>query len=225
MQQTVIIVAGGSGTRMGSDIPKQFLIIGKRPVLMHTIEAFYRFNPQMQRIVVLPASQMNRWEELCLFHHFTIPHDLAEGGNTRFQSVKNGLEKVRPGGLIGIHDGVRPLVSVETLKRCYDAALKNGNAVPVVNLTDSVRIITDEGSKAVDRSQYVLVQTPQVFQSEQLLPAYEVPFNAVFTDDASVVEYSGGKINLVGGNSENIKITTPMDLMIAEVLLKSSLKY
>ena len=218
MQQTIVIVAGGSGARMGSQIPKQFLNVAGRPILMHTIEAFVHFNDQIHCIVVLPANQTEMWKGLCDRFHFTLPNDSALGGDTRFESVKNGLALVKGDALVGIHDGVRPFVSSDTLKRCYDGALQNGNAIPVMPLTESIRRVSDTGNCAEDRSAFVSVQTPQVFQSQQLINAYNVPYNPLFTDDASVVEHAGHAIHLVDGNVENIKITTPFDLKIAELM-------
>ncbi|PZX19281.1 2-C-methyl-D-erythritol 4-phosphate cytidylyltransferase [Breznakibacter xylanolyticus] len=221
MQQVVIIVAGGSGSRMGSQIPKQFLNVGGRPILMATIETFYQYNSEMLQIVVLPASQMELWKGLCDSYKFTIPHQVTAGGETRFHSVKNGLAMVKGDAVVGIHDGVRPLVSHETLDRCYSGALENGNAIPALPLTESIRRVNGQTNSAEDRNAFVSVQTPQVFRSEQLTTAYDVPFSALFTDDASVVEHAGFAINLVVGNHENIKITTPLDLKIAELLMKT----
>lgn len=218
MQQTIVIVAGGSGSRMGSQIPKQFLNVAGRPILMHTIEAFFHFNDQIHCIVVLPASQMEMWKGLCERFQFTLSHDLAQGGENRFDSVKNGLALVKGNALVGIHDGVRPFVSADTLKRCYDGALQNGNAIPVLPLTESLRRVTERGNCAEDRSAFVSVQTPQVFISQQLAKAYDVSYDPLFTDDASVVEHAGYDIHLVDGNAENIKITTPFDLKVAELL-------
>ncbi|TAJ10123.1 2-C-methyl-D-erythritol 4-phosphate cytidylyltransferase [Marinilabiliaceae bacterium JC017] len=221
MKRYAVIVAGGSGTRMGADVPKQFLVVKNQPVLMHTIETFHRFDEQMELIVVLPQDQIAYWDQLCKTYHFSIQHRVIAGGETRFHSVKNGLSLVKEPALVGIHDGVRPLVSSETLQRCYHHAEALGNAIPVIDAFESVRHLGDKASKALDRSKIKLVQTPQVFHSDLLLRAYEVDFNEKFTDDASVVEASGHIIHLVAGNRENIKITTPLDLKIAELFLES----
>lgn len=221
MIKYAVIVAGGSGTRMGSEIPKQFLQIGDEPVLMHTLRTFFEFDASLRLILVLPAQQIDYWKHLCSEHVFSIPHQVTTGGKTRFQSVKNGLALVEAPCLIGIHDGVRPFVSPDSLKRCYHHAEALGNAIPVLDAFESVRQVTDESSKALDRSTIKLVQTPQVFHSDLLLKAYEQPYQPIFTDDASVVEAAGFTIHLVAGNRENIKITTPFDLHLAEAFLKA----
>lgn len=229
----VIIVAGGKGLRMGGDIPKQFLPIGGKPVLMHTIDRFLQFDASMQVVLVLPESQQGYWRTLCDEYHFSQPYILANGGETRFHSVKNGLAKVSSAAtLIGVHDGVRPFVSNETIQAAYDAAALTEAAVPVVNVVETIRyIVNDNESKTVPRSAYRLVQTPQVFSALLLRAAYEQPYvkeclagspqavAEVFTDDASVVEKYGHPVTLVSGNRENIKITTPFDLVIASALL------
>ena len=216
-----IIVAGGKGTRMQADIPKQFIEIHGKPVLMHTLEAFHRYDDSIQLILVLPASQLNAWKKLCLKHAFLLPHQIVSGGETRYNSVLNGLSQIKTPALIAVHDGVRPFVSNGTIKRCFDEAEKHGSAIPVIDIVDSIRQIKKTGSQSVDRSNYKLVQTPQVFDSEILKKAYEQDFSALFTDDASVVEALGLKITLVEGNRENIKITTAFDLVLAETVLSS----
>jgi 2-C-methyl-D-erythritol 4-phosphate cytidylyltransferase len=215
-----IIVAGGKGERMGTDIPKQFIVIHGKPILMHTIDAFLSYDASLQIIIVLPQIQMDYWNELCKSYGFDIAHHIVAGGETRFQSVINGLKAVKGAGLVAVHDGVRPLVSAATIARCYTEAEKSGNAIPVVDLVDSIRQITPNGSVSVDRTVYKLVQTPQVFEIELLNKAYEQPYSNFFTDDASVVENLGYEINLVEGNRENIKITTAFDLRLTEILLK-----
>lgn len=215
-----IIVAGGSGQRMKSIIPKQFLLINSLPILMHTINRFYNFDKQQTLILVLPESQIEYWEDLCLKFKFTTPHIIAIGGATRFESVKNGLKLVTESGIVAIHDGVRPLVSHETILRCFNKAIELGNAIPVVDMDESIRLITDNESVSVPRENYKKVQTPQVFKSEIIKQAYNREFSPLFTDDASVVENTGAKINLVEGNVENIKITHSFDLIIANELLK-----
>lgn len=224
MLKYAIIVAGGSGTRMGSSIPKQFLYINGLPVLMHTLHTFYEFNNDLKIVLVLPQSQVDYWRELCQKHQFSIAHHITTGGDTRFESVRNGLSIVDTPSLIGIHDGVRPFVSPDTLQRCYHHAQVLGNAIPVLDAFESVRMVDEEKSKALDRTTIKLVQTPQVFKSEILLRAYEQEFSALFTDDASVVEALGETIHLVAGNRENIKITTPSDMVLGEAFIKSGFK-
>ena len=213
-KKAVIIVAGGKGLRMGGDIPKQFLVVNGKPILMHTIERFYEFDSSMQIIVVLPQSQQDYWSELCRQYGFALPFEVADGGAERFHSVKNGLAKVNPEAtLVGVHDGVRPYVAVDVISRCYEAAATYGAAIPVMDVFETLRHLTpDGGSQTVPRSEYKLVQTPQVFQAELLNKAYQQEFTPAFTDDASVVEALGHTITLVEGNRENIKITTKADL-------------
>jgi len=224
MLRYAIIVAGGSGTRMGSEIPKQFLKINDLPVLMHTINTFFDFDNQIKIVLVLPASQVDYWRELCSKYNFQIKHHITTGGDTRFESVKNGLQIVDTPSLIAVHDGVRPFVSPETLKRCYHHAEVLGNAIPVLDAFESVRQVDEEKSQALDRSTIKLVQTPQVFKSELLINAYSQVYSPLFTDDASVVEKYGETIHLVAGNRENIKITTPSDMILGEAFIKSGYK-
>ncbi|MES2838332.1 MAG: 2-C-methyl-D-erythritol 4-phosphate cytidylyltransferase [Bacteroidota bacterium] len=223
MQQFVIIVAGGSGTRMGSDVPKQFLKLAGKPVLMHTIQKFYDFNTSISILVVLPKTQIEYWKQLVKEYNFLIEHSVVIGGETRFHSVKNGLHSIsQTEGIVAIHDGVRPMVSLQTIKNCFTATIKFGNATPAIALQDSLRIIDGENSKSVSRSDYKLVQTPQCFSLALIKKAFLQEYTANFTDDASVFEADGGKINLVEGNVENTKITTPFDLKLAENYIKSS---
>lgn len=219
MNRAIIIVAGGKGLRMGSELPKQFLPLGGKPVLMRTMEAFRAYDAQMQQILVLPADQQDFWRQLCTEHRFDLEHRLACGGATRFESVKNGLQQVPDDAWVGIHDGVRPFVSTDTIARCYEAVLLHRAVIPVVDVVDSLRHCRGGNSQAVDRAEYRLVQTPQVFHAGLLKQAYEQPYSTVFTDDASVVEALGVAIHHVEGNRENIKITTPFDLKIGEALL------
>lgn len=223
MKHTALIVAGGKGLRMGSELPKQFLPIGGKPVLMHTLEAFYRFDSAIDLILVLPEEQQGYWKQLCEKHRFTIRHLIANGGETRFHSVRNGLALVSGGGLVGVHDGVRPFVSQEVIRRCYDRAATEKAVIPVVDVVDTVRQVTESGSRTVNRDDYKLVQTPQVFDADLLRRAYAQDFKPFFTDDASVVEAMGVSVYLVEGNRENIKITTPFDLKIATALLECSI--
>jgi len=220
MNKIVIIVAGGKGERMNADFPKQFLEIQGKPILMHTLEAFINFDASLQLILVLPAAQIDFWQTLCEAHDFNIPHQIVAGGQTRFHSVKNGLDAVKIPSLVAIHDGVRPLVSKDTISRCFDAAAKFGAAIPTMDSIESIRFVDENGSKSVDRTAYKMVQTPQVFDTELLKKAYEQEFSVLFTDDASVVEAMGATVHLVDGNRENIKITTEFDLIVAERLLE-----
>ena len=220
--KAVVIVAGGKGLRMGGDIPKQFLPVGGRPVLMRTIDRFLQYDAAMQVVLVLPESQQDYWRQLCLQYGFCQPHVIANGGETRFHSVKNGLEKVESGvSLVGVHDGVRPFVSVETIGACYEEAALSGAVVPVIDVVETIRHIMGNGaSETVPRSDYQLVQTPQVFGATLLREAYKQEYTDFFTDDASVVERFGHSVALVKGNRENIKITTPFDLVVAEALVE-----
>ena len=220
MYRTALIVARGKGLRMGSELPKQFLPIGGKPVLMHTLEAFHRFDKRMQLILVLPREQQGFWRELCETHGFNIRHEIADGGETRFHSVKNGLALINGiGGMVGVHDGVRPFVSQEVIARCFREAAVRKAVIPVIDVVETVRHLTGSGSETVNRNDYKLVQTPQVFDADLLRRAYEQEFTPFFTDDASVVEAMGVPVHLVEGNRENIKITTPFDLKVASALL------
>lgn len=223
MKKYAIIVAGGKGLRMGNDIPKQFLPVGGKPVLMRTLEAFFESVPEINLVLVLPASQQEYWQGLCRSYHFDIPCRIADGGATRFHSVANGLALV-PGGedtLIAVHDGVRPFVGAEVIRRCYEAAEQWGAVVPVIDVYETLRHLEadKEGSRTVNRADYRLVQTPQTFKGNLLKQAYACDYKPEFTDDASVVEAAGHEVRLVDGNRENIKITTPFDLSVAEALL------
>ncbi len=220
MKKNVIIVAGGKGLRMGNDLPKQFIPIGGKPVLMRTIEAFYRFDRDINIILVLPVSHQDYWKSLCQEYNFSIGHTIANGGETRFHSVKNGLALVAD-ELVGVQDGVRPFGSVEMIKRCFDAAREFPAVIPVIDSTDSLREVVDEDkSRIVDRSKIRLVQTPQVFDVNVLKKAYQTDFKETFTDDASVVEAMGVNVHLVKGEVTNIKITTPLDLKIGELIIR-----
>lgn len=220
MKNCVIIVAGGGGSRMGSEIPKQFLTLNDKPVLMHTIISIYDFDKEFSIIVVLPSGQIKRWQNLCTQHEFKVPHQIIPGGDTRFQSVKNGITATPECDLIAVHDGVRPFVSHETLKRCFEMAAEKGSAIPVLPANESIREGTFDNSRPVDRSRFFMVQTPQVFRSEILRNAYKQSWNPEFTDDASVVEKNGIPVQMVLGNRENIKITYPEDLQIVSLFLK-----
>jgi 2-C-methyl-D-erythritol 4-phosphate cytidylyltransferase len=218
MNLYALIVAGGSGKRMGTEIPKQFLELSGKPVLIRTIEKFWLFDASIKIITVLPEDQLGYWEELQKKHSFSIPCIVVKGGPARFFSVKNGLEKIEDNSLVAIHDGVRPLVSIDTIKRSFEAAQKFGNAVPVISPADSVRMITEKGNIPVNRQFLRIIQTPQVFDSKLIKKAYLQDYNPEFTDDASLLEKTGEAIHLVEGNRENLKITNPGDLAVAEAL-------
>ena len=220
MKKNVIIVAGGKGLRMGNDLPKQFIPIGGKPVLMRTIEAFYGFDQDINIVLVLPVSHQEYWKSLCEEYNFRIEHAIANGGETRFHSVKNGLTLVTD-GLVGVQDGVRPFGPEEMIKRCFDAAREYPAVIAVIDSTDSLREVVDEDkSRIVDRSKIRLVQTPQVFDANILKKAYQTDFKETFTDDASVVEAMGVDVHLVKGEVTNIKITTPLDLKIGELIVR-----
>ena len=219
MMDYAIIVAGGKGLRMGGDVPKQFQLVGGRPVLMHTLQRFREAIPDVQVILVLPREQQEYWRELCRQHEFSLEHRIADGGQTRFHSVKNGLALIPDDarGVVGVHDGVRPFVSCEVIRCCYETARVADAVVPVVPVVETLRHI-EEGTKP--RSDYRLVQTPQTFSIPLLKAAYRQDYCDSFTDDASVVESFGHTVTLVDGNRENIKLTTPFDMVVAEALLR-----
>lgn len=221
MTRYALIVAGGKGLRMGGELPKQFIPVGGKPVLVRTMEAFYDSDSEIQIILVLPHSQQDYWRQLCRECRFSLPHVIADGGETRFHSVKNGLALVKTPALVGVHDGVRPFVSPELIARCYKLAVEKKAVVPVIEVVETVRRLTGDGSVTVNRDDYRLVQTPQVFDAELLKKAYGQAYTSRFTDDASVVEALGESVFLTEGNKENIKITTPFDLKIATVLTES----
>ena len=215
MDNYVLIVAGGKGLRMGGDIPKQFLPIGGKPILMRTIDAFRSVLDDVKIVLVLPADQHDYWQELCRKHDFRSPELIANGGATRFHSVSNGLNLLPDDkdAVVGVHDGVRPFVSAETIRRCFSAAAEGKAVVPVVPVVETLRQILPDGKSLTrPRDEYRLVQTPQTFPLALLKEAYRQPFSEAFTDDASVVEALGKEITMVEGNRENIKITTPSDL-------------
>lgn len=233
----VIIVAGGKGLRMGSDIPKQFLPIGGKPVLMRTLERFREYSADLQIILVLPEAQQDYWKELCKEYHFPLPattplpqqggsgdgsYLLANGGQTRFHSVQNGLALIPDDaeGVVGVHDGVRPFPSIEVIRNCFETACTAKAVIPVIPVVETVRHLQGDSSVTVPRSEFRLVQTPQTFDIQLLKAANRQPYNDGFTDDASVVESYGHAITLVEGNRENIKITTPYDIVVAEALCK-----
>ncbi len=222
MKKYALVVAGGKGLRMGSEIPKQFIPVQGRPVLMRTLDVFHAYDESVELIVVLPVAQQDYWNGLCREHDFRIPCRLADGGETRFHSVANGLAWVPDGetdALVAVHDGVRPFVSRGVIAACYETAFRERAAVPVVEVVETLRRLAGGGSAAVDRARYRLVQTPQTFRADVLKAAYRQEFCPSFTDDASAVEAMGVPVKLVPGNRENIKITTPFDLRVADALL------
>lgn len=224
MSDYIIVVAGGKGLRMGGDIPKQFLPVNGRPVLMRTLERFREYDEDINIILVLPKAQQDYWSHLCSEYDFHIPHKIADGGATRFHSVQNGLRLVPDDvkGIVGVHDGVRPFVSTDVIRHCYEAARVHKAVIPVTPVVETLRHINADGSgDNVLRSDYRLVQTPQTFDIQLLKQANKQQYRESFTDDASVVEGIGQKVTMVEGNRENIKITTPFDLVIAEALCKS----
>lgn len=222
MKKFAIIVAGGSGTRMKSEVPKQFMLLQGRPVLMHTLQRFFDEDPKTVLILVLAANLRNEWEQLCQQFDFRLSHQLADGGETRFHSVKNGLSLVPEQVLVAVHDAARPLVSIDTIRRTFERAEVKGNASPFIPVADSMRTGTPEDNKAVDRSKFLIIQTPQTFQSTLLKKAFELDYSPLFTDDASVLEAAGHAIHLVDGNRSNIKITTPDDFRLAEMYLAAA---
>lgn len=219
MNKTALIVAGGSGTRMESNLPKQFLLLAGKPILMHTIEAFYHSGVN-HIILVLPQSQIDFWNQLCQTHQFSIQHQIVAGGASRFESVQNGLQHCNNNDLVAIHDGVRPFVSKEIILNSFETAAQKGNAVAAVRLKDSIRKVELLSNKNVNRDNYYLIQTPQTFKAQLIKEAYAAQDHINFTDDASVLESNGYAINLIPGDYKNIKITTPEDLVVGEAFLK-----
>lgn len=214
---SVIIVAGGKGYRAGGEIPKQFLKIGGKPMLMHTIQAFHNYDYRVRIIVVLPEGYQTLWEQLCKEYEYTVDHKFVEGGETRFHSVKNGLKEVSDEETVCIHDAARPFVTTDLIGRCFDNSFNNNcGVIPVVDEVNSVRRLTETGSVAVNRQELKLVQTPQAFPADLLKAAYNTKYESAFTDDASVAEKNGIKIKLVEGENTNIKITTAFDVELAE---------
>lgn len=222
MHNVALIVAGGKGERMNAGIPKQFIEINGKPILMHTLGVFHQYDPTIKLVVVLPSVQIDFWKQLCCKHDFNLPHCIVEGGETRFHSVRNGLNEVKVPAMVAVHDGVRPLVSIGTISRCFEKAIDSKAVIPVIDLVDSIRYVDESGSRACDRAAYKAVQTPQVFDAELLKKAYLQDYSPLFTDDASVVEALGAPVALVEGNRENIKITTPQDIALATVLNNST---
>lgn len=217
-----VIVAGGSGSRMNTETPKQFIRLKDKVILMHTIDKFKQADSNTEIILVLPENHIETWNKLVKEYLFNVPHKIYKGGASRFQSVKNGLEGVSDKSLVAVHDGVRPFVLEETINLSYEVAAKKGNAIVSVPLKDSIRKVTPDFNKAENRSEFRLIQTPQTFQSDLIKKAYFVKEQDFFTDDASVLEFAGHKINLIDGSYQNIKITTPEDLIFANSILNSN---
>jgi 2-C-methyl-D-erythritol 4-phosphate cytidylyltransferase len=219
-KETALIVAGGKGTRMKSALPKQFIELNGKPVLLHTIEAFLRYSHNISIVLVLPEDDFSSWKEICVKYNINLPIELQKGGDTRFQSVRNGLQKIES-GLVAIHDGVRPLVSEDIIGASFRLAAIHKCAIAAVRLKESIRITDQDNTKAMDRSRFRLIQTPQTFEVDIIKKAYEIKEDTSLTDDASVAERAGNIISLFEGSYENIKITTPEDLVIAAALMKN----
>lgn len=219
MNKIAVIVAGGAGTRMGTELPKQFLTIKSKPLLYYTLDAFLRAYDDLKVILVLPEEYTEMGREIIDAYFDEARITIAVGGSSRFESVKNGLKHIEDEAIIFVHDAVRCLVTIDLIRRSHDMAAETGTAVPVIKCNDSVRLITEDGSEPVDREKLMMVQTPQVFHSKILLPAYQIDYKDRFTDEATVVEAFGMKVSLVEGDKNNIKVTHPMDLLIAERLL------
>jgi 2-C-methyl-D-erythritol 4-phosphate cytidylyltransferase len=218
----VIIVAGGKGIRMKSKLSKQFILIDGKPILLYSIQKFFKAIPGIEIIVALPKKEIKFWKKLCQKHSLNISHEIVLGGKTRFHSVKNALKKVSKKGIIAVHDGVRPLTSIQLINRCFSEAGQYDNAVPCIPIDESIRKNKASENKIIDRNSIVIIQTPQCFNTEVLKRAYKMNYKDKFTDDASVVEESGGSIHLIRGEKGNIKITSKDDLLIAGAILKSA---
>lgn len=223
MNKYAVIVAGGAGTRMGSDLPKQFMLLKEKPVLYHTIKTFLDAYNDLRIILVLPAGHIDTGNKIIEKYFDKKNIRIVEGGDTRFQSVKNGLALIDDESIIFVHDGVRCLLTVDLIHRCYEMALATGSAIPVIASKDSVRLLKEDNSEAVDRNRVMMVQTPQTFHSKIILPAFQIDYKDKFTDEATVVEAYGIKVSLVEGEENNIKITKPVDLLIAAKILEESL--
>jgi 2-C-methyl-D-erythritol 4-phosphate cytidylyltransferase len=214
LERFAIIAGGGFGIRMGKTVPKQFLPLGDIPVMMHTIRQFVPFCKLL--IVSLPKDYHAFWVDLQKKYHFSVPHTLVAGGETRFESVRNALQYVPAEGLVAVHDAVRPFVSGKLIEKCFDEATKYGNAVAALPMTESLRIADKDTNKNVDRTLFYRIQTPQVFRCDEIKEAYTQNYQSIFTDDATVLESQGGRIHLVEGEEQNFKITTPTDFLFAE---------
>jgi len=223
MRTFAIILGGGVGARMETSIPKQFIPLNGKPIIMHTIQNFNDFDPKMKVIIVLPNEHFQLWKDLCIEFNFGIEHQIIRGGKERFYSVKNALEGIPDDSLVLIHDGVRPIISHETIDRVRQRAIEKGNAIPYIDINESIRKVSSEKNKTVKRENYKIIQTPQAFKTKIIKTAYKNRYRKSFTDDASVFEADGGKVELVLGNVRNIKITRPIDLIIAESLMSITL--
>ena len=222
MDRFIVLVAGGQGTRMKASLPKQFLLMNDQPVILHTVKCFQNCNAEL--VVVLDKNYHSRWKNICREYNFTIPHLLVEGGNTRAESVLNGLKKIQTNSLVAVHDAVRPIVSSELIEKLFNDAAEFGNAVPVIDIKESMREMKGDKNVAVDRSKFRLVQTPQCFITGELLKAFSHPQWNSFTDEASLFEQNGNQIHLTEGEHSNIKITYPEDLVVALTLLSNKNK-
>lgn len=220
-KRAAIIVAGGTGTRFGGAIPKQFQLLHGKPLLCHTISAFHANDPEMPLVVVLPEAHMDIWRTLCIGHGFLVPHTPVKGGEQRSHSVRNGLAALEGDPMVAVHDGARPLITPSLIHRCFSEAERLGNAVPVVPITSSVRQVDDGRSTALDRSALRLVQTPQCFPAEVLRAAFALPYDPAFTDEATMVERNLVQVHLVDGDEHNFKVTTPLDMAMAGMILES----
>lgn len=219
VEKTVIITAGGLGKRMGSELPKQFLVIRGKPILIHTLELFHKYDSKIEIILTLPNEWRGYWETILDKYFCRVPHLVVTGGKERYHSIQNAIKKCT-GKVIAVHDGVRPFVSFDTLNRCFEALIEKDAVVPVLNLKESLRQVKENETFAVNRSEFKMVHTPQCFKAEVLRKAYNQPFHEKVTDDACLVEETGVKITLVESNEENIKLTTPFDLLIAEMIIQ-----
>jgi 2-C-methyl-D-erythritol 4-phosphate cytidylyltransferase len=218
MKKIALIVAGGNGSRMNNDTPKQFLLLGNKPVLYYSIKAFLEAYDDMEVILVLPEQHIGKGQEIIDGYFDDSKFKITAGGRTRFHSVQNGLSLVNEEAIVFVHDGVRCLLTSDLVKRCYEGALESGTAVPAVACKDSVRLLSSSGNKVLNRNRVMLIQTPQTFHSKILIPAYQIDYKDTFSDEATVVEAFGLKINLIEGEVDNIKITTPADLFIADLI-------
>jgi 2-C-methyl-D-erythritol 4-phosphate cytidylyltransferase len=219
LKKAAIVVAGGTGTRMKEGVPKQFLLLGSRPLLMYSLEAFYITDPEIRIIVALPEDHIHAWNSLCREYRFTVPHSTVSGGETRFHSVSNALGIIEGDGLVAIHDGARPLVTASLISRTFETAGRLGNCIPVLTISESLRIVENDITRPVNRHDYRIVQTPQVFRISEIQSAYRQDYRSAFTDDATVLESTGKTIHLVEGEPTNIKVTHGNDLFMAEFLL------
>jgi len=220
MKKYAIIVAGGTGSRMKGDIPKQFMLLNGKPVIDYSIEAFYDYDPDLQIILVIHPEYIEFWKHLCLEHKMSVPCKIVNGGETRFHSVKNGLECIETDGFVAIHDAARPMIDVGFVGQLFEEASVYGSAIPGIALNDTIRILEGNNSRQLDRTQLRAMQTPQVFKVSELKHAYLQAFQPLFTDDASVMQSAGYPLHLTEGRLENIKITLPKDIVVAELMMK-----